>query len=594
MAINSLPPRSRTMLSSPKNFFAFCFLLFAFLNSHAQYKLEIKFCDSTSAETQKLLTYKKEFRDSLNRSKELQKILDNFRSEGFLAAGFDSIQKDSAKLIACFHAGERYTWLKLGAGNVDEGILRSAGFSEKNFSGEIVDYKRAAKFMEKILVWCENNGYPFASVRLDSISITEGNISVQLNLSRNKLVRIDSVVIYGSAKIAPVYLYSYLNLKPGSLYNESLIRDIRSRIKEIAFVNEIKPYNIVFTDDKARVELFLESRRASQFDLVVGLVPPPENTPGKYELTGDAHLKLINSFARGETMELNWKKPQPLSQDLKVKFNYPFLFSTPFGIELFLSIFKKDTTYLDVARDIGIQYIIHGNNSLKAFVSLKESNLLSTEAFQNATTLPSFADISTTQYGLAFHAEHLDYRLNPRKGFSLDAEARIGDKVIHKNADLNPVIYDSLKLRSTQYHALLQADYYFPLAKQSVITAGVKSAYQYSPVIFSNERFRIGGLKTLRGFDEESINTTLYAIGNIEYRFLLEQNSYLLAFVNQAYFRDQSRSAIIHSGTPLGFGGGITFETRLGIFSFIYALGRENNQVLVRNGKIHFGIVSTF
>ncbi|HLG34270.1 MAG TPA: BamA/TamA family outer membrane protein [Bacteroidia bacterium] len=568
--------------------------LFAYLNSHAQYKLNINFCDTVNPETQKLLSYKKEFRDSLSRGKEIQKIIENFRSEGFLAAGFDSLQKDSTKLTACLHTGEKYTWLKLGAGNVDEGILRSSGFSEKIFSGQIVDYKRASKFMEKILVWCENNGYPFASVRLDSISIDGGNITTQLNLSRNKLIRIDSVVVYGSAKIAPVYLYSYLSIKPGSIYNESLIRDIRSRLKEIAFVNEIKPYTIVFTEDKARIELFLESKRASQFDLVVGLVPPPENTPGKYELTGDAHLKLINSFARGEIMELNWKKPEPLSQDLKVRFNYPFLFSTPFGIDLFLSIFKKDTTYLDITRDIGIQYIIHGNNSLKAFVSIKESNLLSTATFQYFTTLPSFADISTTQYGLALHAEHLDYRLNPRKGFSLDAEARIGDKVIHKNADLNPAIYDSLKLRSTQYHALLQADYYFPLAKQSVITAGVKSAYQYSPVIFSNERFRIGGLKTLRGFDEESINATLYAIGNIEYRFLLEQNSYLLAFVNQAYFRDQSRNTIIRSGTPLGFGGGITFETRLGIFSFIYALGRENNQVLLRNGKIHFGLISTF
>ena len=572
--------------------FALCF--FTFLNSFAQKKLEIKFCDRSTPEAQKLLSYKKDFRDTLSRSKELQKVLENFRSEGYLAAGFDSLQKDSVKLTACLHAGEKYTWLKLGAGNVDEGILRSTGFSEKIFRGQIVDYKRASKFMEKILRWCENNGYPFASVRLDSITIDKGDVSAQLNLSRNKLIRIDSIVVYGNAKIAEVYLYSYLSIKPNDLYKEELIRDIRARLKEISFVSEVKPYSVIFTDDKARIELFLENKRASQFDLVVGLVPPPENTPGKYELTGDAHLKLINSFARGEIIELNWKKPEPLSQDLKVRFNYPFLFSTPFGADLFLSIFKKDTTYLDVVRDVGIQYIIRGNNSLKAFISINESSLLSTSAFQYATSLPSFADISTTQYGLALHLEHLDYRLNPRSGFSVDAEGRIGDKTIHKNADLNPAIYDSLRLRSTQYRATLQADYYVPLAKQSVITAGVKSAYQYSPVIFRNELFRIGGLKTLRGFDEESINASLYAIGKIEYRFLLEQNSYLLAFVNDAWFRDQSRNAAITSGERLGTGAGITFETRLGIFSFIYALGRDNGQFLLRNGKIHFGLISTF
>ncbi|MBK5286204.1 MAG: hypothetical protein JJE25_12465, partial [Bacteroidia bacterium] len=334
---------------------------FLFLStSNAQYKLSINFCDSTSTEIQKLLSYKKEFRDSLNRNKELQKIIETYRNAGFLAAGFDSLQNDSTKLNACLYTGEKYTWLKLGAGNIDEGILRSAGFNEKIFRGQIVDYKRASKLMEKILRWCENHGFPFASVRLDSIEIIEGNISAQLNLTRNNLIKIDSVIVFGSAKIADVYLYSYLNIKPGDLYNEALIRDIRGRIKEIPFVNELKPYEVHFTEDKARIELFLENKRASQFDLVVGLVPPPESSPGKYELTGDAHLKLINAFARGETMELNWKKPEPLSQDLKVHFNYPFLFSTPFGADLFLSIFKKDTTYLDVVKNIGIQYIIHG------------------------------------------------------------------------------------------------------------------------------------------------------------------------------------------------------------------------------------------
>ena len=44
--------------------------------------------------------------------------------------------------------------------------------------------------------------------------------------------------------------------------------------------------------------------------------------------------------------------------------------------------------------------------------------------------------------------------------------------------------------------------------------------------MFQNELFRIGGLKTLRGFDEESIFASVYSIFTLEYRFILEQNSY--------------------------------------------------------------------
>ena len=543
---------------------------------------------------EKMLPHAKDFRDSLSRTRELQKIIDDFRKEGFLSAGIDSLYKDSALLTVCIHAGIKYNWLRLRPGTVDEGILRAAGFNEKILSGKIIDYTKVAKVIEKILTWCENNGYPFAAVRLDSVEIQEEAVSAQLNLTRNQIIKIDSVKVYGNATISASYLHSYLSIKPGDLYNESLIRDVQARVREIVFVKEVKPLNVVFSEGRARVELFLENRRASQFDLVVGIVPPPETSPGKYELTGDARLKLINSFGQGELIDLNWKKPQALSQDLKVRFIYPFLFSTPLGIDLFLSIYKQDTTYIDVVRTLGLQYIIHGNNSLKAFISIKESNLLSAEAFQFSTTLPAFADITTTQYGLAFHAEKLDYRLNPRRGFSVDADTRIGDKTIHKNAELNPVVYDSLELRSTQYYVTAGGDYFVPVGKQSTVTAGIKSAYQHSPVIFRNELFRIGGLRTVRGYDEESVYASFYLIGNLEYRFLLEQNSYLLAFVNRAYFKDESRNAPVASGDLLGFGGGITFETRLGIFSFIYALGRENQQVLVRNGKIHFGLISTF
>jgi len=46
---------------------------------------------------------------------------------------------------------------------------------------------------------------------------------------------------------------------------------------------------------------------------------------------------------------------------------------------------------------------------------------------------------------------------------------------------------------------------------------------------------------------------------------------------------------------PFGFGAGMTFETRAGIFGISYALGRQlNNPIDFRTGKIHFGYVSLF
>jgi hemolysin activation/secretion protein len=111
---------------------------------------------------------------------------------------------------------------------------------------------------------------------------------------------------------------------------------------------------------------------------------------------------------------------------------------------------------------------------------------------------------------------------------------------------------------------------------------------------FQNELLRIGGLKTLRGFDEESIFTTSYSIFTLEYRFLLEQNSYIYLFGDGAWYENNNVKEYVND-TPIGFGAGISFETKAGIFSINYALGKQfDNPIQLRSGKIHFGIVNYF
>jgi hemolysin activation/secretion protein len=169
-----------------------------------------------------------------------------------------------------------------------------------------------------------------------------------------------------------------------------------------------------------------------------------------------------------------------------------------------------------------------------------------------------------------------------------------GVRKITKNAKVNAVVYDSLKLKSTQYNATGNGDAYFPLSARSVLNIGMMGGFLESPSIFQNELYRFGGLKTLRGFDESSLLASRYIIGKAEYRFILEQNSYLLLFFNEAYYENRGATNFLHDH-PYGFGVGLTFETKAGIFSFTYALGsQQNNPILFKSGKIHFGLVNYF
>jgi hypothetical protein len=241
-----------------------------------------------------------------------------------------------------------------------------------------------------------------------------------------------------------------------------------------------------------------------------------------------------------------------------------------------------------------VQYLLIGGNYLKLFYSNKNSTLLSTKGFENVTVLPSYADVRTNMYGAGLKFEKLDYRLNPRKGFSVLVNASAGTKVIRKNAKVNPVVYEKLKLNSTQYISDIEADLFIPFGDRSTLNIGNQSAFIYGQTTFQNELFRIGGLKTLRGFDEESIFASAYSILTLEYRFILEQNSYLYVFGDGAWYENNNVSQYIKD-TPYGFGAGISFETKAGIFSINYALGHQfNNPIQLRSGKIHFGIVNYF
>lgn len=540
----------------------------------------------------KKIPFKKSFSSKMERDKELQNVLFACYENAYLTAYYDSVFLDSLSAKAYLNFGAQYKWAHLKRGNVDEGVLSEIGFREKIYSNKPVYFKSVKSVQEKLITYYENNGYPFASVKLDSVVISGESLEAQLRITKNEKEIIDSVVMKGNAKIATVYIYNYLGIKPGDLYNESQLQKINTRLAELPFVRSVKPAQVTFSNKFNKLILNLEKRRASQFDGIVGILP--DNKTGKVLFTGDVRLKLQNGLGRGELIDMNWRRLQTQTQDLKLRVVYPFIFRSPFGVDYNFKLYKKDTTFLDVNQNVGLQYLLIGGNYLKIFYTNKSSTLLSTKGLENYTVLPTNADVRTNMYGIGYKYEKLDYRLNPRKGLTLLINASAGTKNIKKNANLNPVVYDNLKLKSALYNGDLEASVFIPIRERSTVKVGVQSAFLYGETTFQNELFRIGGLKTIRGFDEESIYVSSFTIMSLEYRFILEQNSYLYLFGDGAWYENNQATNYIND-TPIGFGAGISFETKAGIFSINYALGKQfDNPIELRAGKIHFGIVNYF
>ena len=532
--------------------------------------------------------------DSATASKAMSDLLLALQENGYTESSIDSVVWKPDSAIAQLHIGNLYRFGSIGHGNVPEPVLRKVGFKDKQFESTSVSGNQIVALKKRLVRFYENRGYPFAEVRLDSLTLNENQLSASLELQKNQEFEIDSIIIKGNARIKPKYLQNYLGIKQKSPYNESRVKPISTRVKEIAFVNETKPPEVLFRDGKADIYMYLDKKRASQFDGILGVLPSSEE-PGKVLVTGELSIKLLSAFKRGELIDLSWRKMQARTQNLNIHLAYPFLFNTGFGLDGTFELYKRDTLYLNLRGVIGVQYHLIGNDHIKVFADIRNTNVLASSTLISTSTLnPDNVDSRTQLYGFGYNMQRLDFRLNPRKGFEIYAEASAGAKKIIQDASIEVSRYEGLKLNSFQLNAVLKASYFIPIPNRSTIKVGVNGGYMRSENLFESEAFRIGGLKTLRGFDEEDIYATMFGIGTIEYRFLLDQNSYLFAFFDGAYYENRATNKRV-TDRPFGFGLGISFFTKIGVFSLNYALGKQfNNPIDFRAGKIHFGVVSYF
>lgn len=568
-------------------------LLFFFVSLKGQ-NIYLKIIPKETKSTLTKLNYRKKFSSKTEAYKEIESILLTLQYKGFLLAQADTVYSDTNSVTALISENGVYKTAHLRLGNLDPGMASKIGISEKLYFNKPFRYKEVARSLEKIIVYYENNGYPFASVALDSVSTENNSLSAVIAVKKNKFFKIDSIKIVGTAKVNSGFINRYLAVKPNMPYNEQVMAGISQKVRQLPFVTEKQSQRVQLTERTNKLILFLDKKDASQFDGIIGLLPDADTK--KTIVTGDIKLKLINGVLRnGETFDLEWRRLKSQTQDFSGRVIYPFLFGTPVGTDYAIKIYRRDTTFIDITNNIGLQYYFSGLNNLKVFYKQRNSNLISTSGLDFVSTLPDYADVSTQSYGVGIFFENLDYRFNPRKGFALTLNAQTGNRTIKKNPKLNQAVYEDLLLRSTQYQIEGSTALYIRLIGNNVLKLGVQGASVFgNSTIFKNELFRIGGLKTLRGFDEESIYTSTYVIPTLEYRFLFTQNSNILLFAEGAWYENNSNGHYLND-TPMSVGAGVNFETKAGILSLNYALGNQmGNGFDLRNGKIHFGLTALF
>lgn len=531
------------------------------------------------------------------KAKQYSSLLDELRTqcnnEGFV---LHRLQSDTINdtLFITVELGKSYRWSNLESDEIAKEYMRKAGIRVEKFSRKAVSAKRIGTAFNRTLRYCENHGFPFASIKIDSVSIVSESVAGIIKLELGPYTTIDSLVLVGDLDVREGFIAGYTGLKEGSAYNEQRIRGAAQDLDQVPFIVTPNGAQVQFNESATKVILQLNKERASRFDGIVGFLPD-ENT-GELLITGDVSIHLENSLKQGEVFDLKWRRLQSNTQDLEAITSFPFVFDSPFGPDARLKIYRRDTTFTDVFGQAGIRYIFSRNNYVRAFVDQQVTNLISTSQYENTLVIPEYLDRSITSYGLGIRYAKLDYMLNPAKGIIIDVDGAVGTKRIIENADIPQAIYDSLELNSVQFRTNGDIAYFVSVVPRLVWHQRFLGGSILNNQVFNNEATRIGGLKTLRGFNEEAIFATSYMIARNELRYQIERNGYLFLLFDGAWYENMSLNHLgARRDTPYAFGLGITLGTKAGIFSLSAAAGSEQgNPLLIRSTKFHFGFLSIF
>ena len=541
----------------------------------------------------------------------VNKLPSLLQAKGFVNASLDSIFFDTTSARLVLYIGEQYKWAHINIASADPQVLSVSGWNGKIFSNKPMNFDQLRGFQENMLIYLENNGYPFAKIYLDSISLTEDSVNASLMIDKGPFYKIDSIRVYGSAKISNTFLQHYLDIPNGSVYNREKLLRISKKIRELSFVEEEQPSNMSLLGSGSVLNLYLKQRRSSQVNALIGFLPNNDQLSSKKLLvTGEANINLQNAFGGGEALGLNWQQLQVKSPRLNIFYRHPYLFNSPLGVDFSFDMLRKDSSYLNINLNLGARYVLSESQSGKIFLQHLQT-IVSQGGINEAQviaskTLPDIADVSSLGLGVEFEKNKTNYRFNPRSGYQLTVGGSGGTKKIKKNNEILELkdpsdpsfdfdgLYDTVKLKSYQLRLLGAIAKYFPIGKQGTFKTAISGATLLSDNIYRNELFQIGGYKMLRGFDEESEYLSQYVVGTLEYRYLIGLNSFFFGFVDGGWGRNNSHSSK-YTHTYIGTGLGLALETKAGIFNLAWAVGkRDDTQFNLRQSKIHFGFINYF
>lgn len=533
-----------------------------YLKITAESKSELKTIDS--------IGYKKNHANAKGITDEATFFSEKLKRIGFLENEILANKKaNDSTFVFDFKLGQKTDFIHIYIGTNSE--LQNLGVLDKNKDTLKMPFSETEVFLNASLSKLERKGYSLAKLRLANLTNEKNILYADLNFQNEKLRQVNDIVINGYDKFPEGHKKEIRRRYKNKIFNQETLRNIHGDFEKFQFVNQTKYPEILFKTDTTKVYVYVEKAKPNRFDGFVGF---GNDDNGDLKINGYLDLLLVNSLNVGERFNLYWKSDGNKQTTFNAALELPYMFRTPVGMKASLNIFKQDSTFQNTQTAIDLGYFFNYNT--RAYIGYQSGTSNDIQNLEGST-ISDFENSFITGNFEFTQFKNDDYFF-PEKTL-VNIKGGTGKRT-SENSNNNQ-FFANIDLRKNLY-----------LNEKNIVFIRSHSFYLQSDDYITNELYRFGGINSIRGFNENSLQANAFSSILTEYRYILAPTIYIHSIIDFGYFQDKTTD---NDGNLLGLGFGFGLLTKNGLFNLIYANGSTNDQqIKLSNSIVHISFKAKF
>ena len=430
-----------------------------------------------------------------------------------------------------------------------------------------VKISETESYLNALLNELESKGYSLAKIKLINFQNKNNSLYAELFLDLGNLRVLNNIVIKGYDKFPESHKKEILRIFKNKTFNQENLSKVQNTFEQFRFVNQIKYPEILFTKDTTKIYVYLEKAKANKFDGYIGFSNDKKN---KLELNGYLDLLLVNIMNAGENLSLYWKSDSGNQKTFNLGLEVPYLFKSPIGIKANLNIYKQDSIFQNAKTAIDVGYFFSYTSRLYLGYQSAESSDI------QKTNNSSIRDYNNSYVTANFEYVNLD-----KSNFLFPEKTKLISKIGYGSRYSNSNNYQ-------QFFANIDISHSLKLNDKNSVYLKSRNYYLQSDQYIINELYRFGGINSIRGFNENSLQGNFFSSLLSEYRYLVSPDLYVHTILDYGYFSDATSSK---SDNLFGVGFGFGLLTKNGLLNMVYANGSSGNQnIQLSNSVVHLSL----